>query len=80
MLISERIEINDKIRGGKLIIRGMRITVQTILELLSNGDKSEDILISNPMLEAEDIASCLSFASKLMNRKFSISDRIEGIN
>ena len=42
--ISNRITTDDRICNGKPIIRGKRITVQTILEYLSAGDKPEDIL------------------------------------
>ena len=44
------------------MIRGMRITVQTILGYLSAGETSENILEEFPFLEAEDIDACLKFA------------------
>ncbi len=72
MIINDKIEINDNVCGGKPTIRGMRITVQTILELLSAGNKPEEILAAYPMLESEDITASLSFASQLMSRQFQI--------
>ena len=71
--ISNRITTNDKICNGKPIIRGKRITVQTILEYLSAGDKPEDILKQYPSLEMEDIKACLRFAANQMGNSYSIS-------
>ena len=71
--ISNRITTNDKICNGKPIIRGKRITVQTILEYLSAGDNPEDILKQYPSLEMEDIKACLKFAANLMGNSYSIS-------
>ena len=70
--ISNRITINEKICNGKPTIRGKRITVNTILEFLSAGDTSEDILKEYPTLEKEDISACLQFAADLMNRNYMI--------
>ena len=70
--ISDRITISDELCNGKPTIRGMRITVHTILEFLSAGDTKDEILKQYPSLEEEDIADCLKFASKLMKRGFVI--------
>ena len=69
---SDRITINDKICNGKPIIRGKRITVQTILEFLSAGESEKEILKQYPSLESDDIKACLHFAAELMNRSFVI--------
>lgn len=58
----DRITIDSAICNGKPIIRGKRITVQTILEFLSVGDSKKEILKQYPMLESEDIDACLQFA------------------
>jgi uncharacterized protein (DUF433 family) len=71
--ISSRIITDDRICNGKPIIRGKRITVQTILEYLSAGDKPEDILKQYPTLEMADIKACLKFAATLMGNSYSIS-------
>ncbi len=67
-----RIVIDEKICNGKPIIRGKRITVQTILEFLSAGESTEKILAQYPSLEKEDIKACLEFATELMNRNYVI--------
>jgi len=61
--IMDRISVDDRICSGKPIIRGKRITVQTILEYLQAGDTKEDILYQYPTLVAEDIDACLQFAA-----------------
>lgn len=60
----DRVTINPDICNGKPIIRGMRITVETVLEFLSNGDSINDILEAYPFLEKEDIQACIGFALK----------------
>jgi len=59
--VSDRITIDEKICNGKPMIRGKRITVQTILEFLSAGESVEKILNQYPTLEREDITPCLKF-------------------
>jgi uncharacterized protein (DUF433 family) len=71
--LTTRITTDDKICNGKPTIRGKRITVQTILEYLSAGDKPEDILKQYPALEMDDIKACLKFAATLMGNSYSIS-------
>ena len=70
--LSDRITLSDELCNGKPTIRGMRISVQTILEYLSAGDTPEEILKQYPLLEPEDISACLQFASDLMKRGFII--------
>ena len=70
--ITDRITIDDTLCNGKPTIRGKRITVQTILEFLSAGESSEEILRQFPSLVPEDIKACLEFAAELMNRNYSI--------
>lgn len=68
-----RITIDPTVCNGKPTIRGKRITVQTILEFLSAGDSTEDILDQYPSLEQEDIRACLRFAAKLMEQRYSLA-------
>ncbi|MFN3873908.1 MAG: DUF433 domain-containing protein [Ignavibacterium sp.] len=66
----ERITINPEICNGKPTIRGLRITVSTILEYLSAGETVENILKAYPMLEEEDIKACLEFAKVVTDKSF----------
>jgi len=71
-LLTDRIIIDSNICNGKPVIRGKRITVQSILEFLSAGDSTEELLSQFPTLEKEDISACIKFAAQLMNHQFSI--------
>ena len=70
--IADRITIDPDLCNGKPTIRGIRITVQTILGYLSAGDTKKDILKQCPSLESEDIDACLKFAAKLMENRYDI--------
>jgi uncharacterized protein (DUF433 family) len=70
--ILNRIAVNPEICNGKPIIRGKRITVQTILEFLGAGDTPEEVLQQYPALEPEDIQACIKFAAQLMNHQYSM--------
>ena len=61
--ITERITIDEKLCNGRPTIRGKRITVQTVLEFLSAGESTEEILKQYPSLEIEDIKACLEFVA-----------------
>ena len=47
--------------GGRATIRGMRVTVSLILNLVTNGMSAEEILVAWPYLEAEDIRQALQY-------------------
>jgi len=59
----ERIVANPKILGGKPIIRGTRISVEFILELLASGMSEDEILEDYPHLTREDLHACLRYAA-----------------
>lgn len=63
----ERISANPDIFGGKPIIRGMRISVESILSLLAQGESSESILQDYPDLEPDDIRACLAYAHAVIS-------------
>jgi uncharacterized protein (DUF433 family) len=73
---SSRITIDPDVCNGKPVIRGMRITVESVLDYLSAGESREEILRQYPMLEAEDISACLAFASRLMSRKYNLKETV----
>jgi uncharacterized protein (DUF433 family) len=62
---SERIVVDPKILAGKPVIRGTRLAVEFILELLAAGQSESDIIAHYPGLTREDILACLSYASYL---------------
>jgi uncharacterized protein (DUF433 family) len=63
----DRIVTGPATCNGHPIVRGTRITVQTVLEFLTAGDSVEDVLKEYPSLTREDVAACLEFASKGSN-------------
>ena len=62
--LAERITVDPGQCGGRPCIRGMRIRVIDVLDLLANGLTREQVLLELPDLEAEDILACLRFASQ----------------
>ncbi|HQN31093.1 MAG TPA: DUF433 domain-containing protein [Methanothrix soehngenii] len=62
----DRISVNPRVMVGKPVIRGTRLTVEYILELLAHGTAIEDILEEYPGLVKDDIYACLLFASKTL--------------
>lgn len=58
-----RITLDPEIMGGKPCIRGMRVTVDAVVGLVSAGYSAERILEAYPYLEADDIKEVLTFAS-----------------
>ena len=64
--LSERIIIDPKIMVGKPIIKGTRITVELILDLLAQGKGIPAILEDYPHITENDIYACLAFAKKTL--------------
>jgi uncharacterized protein (DUF433 family) len=67
-----RISIDSQICNGKPAIRGMRITVKTILDFLAAGETMENLLQAYPYLEREDIFACIHYASLAVDMDKSI--------
>jgi uncharacterized protein (DUF433 family) len=66
----ERITIDPQVCNGKPVIRGLRITVKTVLEYLAAGESVENILKAYPLLEEKDILACLQFATSAIDKGF----------
>ena len=65
----QRITVDPKIMVGKPVIRGLRITVQQILESLAAGVKEEELLEDYPELDANDIKAVLLYANQLVKEE-----------
>jgi uncharacterized protein (DUF433 family) len=61
--VADRITVDPRQCGGRPCVRGMRIRVSDVLDLLAAGLTREEILSELPDLELEDIAACLRYAS-----------------
>ena len=63
MDLLQRITRDPAVMGGRPCIRGVRVTIGTILGLLAAGRTNEEILQAYPYLEADDIHAALSYAA-----------------
>jgi uncharacterized protein (DUF433 family) len=64
-----RITLNPSILAGKPIIKGTRISVELILDLLANGWTTETILENYPQLKKEDVTAVLKYATKILKEE-----------
>lgn len=64
MNTSERITINAEVCGGHPTIRGLRVRVKDVLDLLAGGATPDEILADYPYLELDDISAVLEFAAR----------------
>ena len=62
----DRIELNPRVMAGKPVIKGTRLTVQFILNLLAHGATVDEILYEYKGLTQEDILACLQYASETL--------------
>jgi uncharacterized protein (DUF433 family) len=63
----ERITIIKGLRGGRPTIRGLRITVSEVLEMMGSGMSEADILEAYPSLQKEDLAAALNYAARMVD-------------
>ena len=69
VLIQERITVDPEVCHGKPTIRGLRYTVESLIELIASDMTDEEILADYPDLEKEDLKACLIFAARLAQVK-----------
>ena len=65
----DRIVVDPKVLTGKPVVRGTRISVELVVDLLTAGWSNEQILTSYPHLTEEDVRACLSYASELLREE-----------
>jgi uncharacterized protein (DUF433 family) len=65
MIEFERITFDQKVMGGKACMRGMRLTVSLVVNLVANGMNIQEIIEAYPYLEADDIRQALRCAAWL---------------
>ncbi len=66
--LMDRITVNPDQCGGRPCVRGMRIRVSDVLDLLAAGLSVDDVVVELPDLERADIAACLRFASRRLDQ------------
>jgi len=59
----DRVTFDPNILGGKACIRGMRIPVSLIVNLVANGMTAEEIIAEYPDLDSQDVEQCLRYAA-----------------
>ncbi len=59
----DRITFNPNVMGGKACIRGLRVTVGTIVGLIASGHSTTEILAAYPYLEQDDVREALAYAA-----------------
>ena len=67
------IVIDPAVCNGRPVVRGTRITVQTVMELLAAGDSVDEVLGAYPSLNREQVLACIEWASRLMANHFQIA-------
>ena len=68
---SEWIEIHPDVCNGRPVVRGTRIAVQSVLEMLAAGDSVDDVLEAFPSLDREPVLACMVHAARLMGNQYS---------
>lgn len=66
----ERISIDPKVCFGKPCIRGTRIWVSLLLDLLASGMTSEEVLEEYPQLETEDIRAAIAYGAEMSRERY----------
>jgi uncharacterized protein (DUF433 family) len=66
----ERIAIDPKVCFGKPCIRGTRIWVSLLLDLLASGMTSEEVLEEYPQLEIEDIRAAIAYGAEMSRERY----------
>jgi uncharacterized protein (DUF433 family) len=65
----QRIVVNPAIFGGKPIIRGHRLAVEHVLDMLAAGDDIDTIVEGYPWMEREDVLACIEYARRLVGHE-----------
>ena len=69
----DRIAVDPNILAGKPVIKGTRIPVYLIIELIATGMNIKDVLKEYPELKEEDVKAALLYASKLLEREITVT-------
>lgn len=71
--VADRITVHPMQCGGRPCVRGMRIRVSDVLDLLAAGLSTEQVVAELPDLQAEDVSACLRFASRRASQPEPVS-------
>lgn len=76
MLGFDRITFDPNVMGGRACIRGMRLTVSLILNLVANGMSEQEIIADYPYLEPQDIRQALTYAAWLAEESVYLTETV----
>ena len=68
---SDWIEIHPDVCNGRPVLRGTRIAVQSVWEMLAAGDSVDEVLQAFPSLRREHVLACVEHAARLMGNRYS---------
>jgi uncharacterized protein (DUF433 family) len=68
----DEVEINADVCNGRPVVRGTRITVESVLGMLGAGDSIDDVLQAYPTLNRTQVLACLKHAARLMHNQYSL--------
>ena len=71
--MENHIIIDPAVCNGRPVVKGTRITVQSVMEFLAAGDSVDDVLEAYPSLSREQVLACMEWASRLMANHFQIA-------
>jgi uncharacterized protein (DUF433 family) len=66
---ADRVEIDPGRLGGKPVVRGSRIPVELVVEMLADGWSEERVVESYPTLTTSDVRACLAYAAALLKEE-----------
>lgn len=72
--MEDLIIIDPAVCNGRPVVKGTRITVQTIMEFLAAGDSVDEVLEAYPTLTRGQVLACMEWASRLMGNHFQIAE------
>jgi uncharacterized protein (DUF433 family) len=71
--LMSRITVNPEQCGGRPCVRGLRVRVSDVLDLLASGLSGEQVLEELPYLEPEDLQACLQYAAREIDHPVLVS-------
>ena len=77
-MVFERIVSDPATFGGKPCIRGTRISVEFLLELVASGASRDDIVRSYPQLSPQDVEEALRYAARMLKNDIVITTKVAG--
>lgn len=67
----ELIEIKPDVANGMPVVKGTRITVRSVLELLAAGDDVDEVLAAYPSITRDQVLACVEVAARMMGNSYS---------